>query len=195
MGGRLTVFALVALACCAIAAAASANADWTTHSRPSDGFALATPASWLDLTSSTPQVLDRAARVPELHALIEVAKGSNLVRFICADPAGFPNVNVVETASRTIGLDEFVAENVATIRQLPFVSRKPSVAPVSLPAGPAEFVSYRETVQGNDVLTEQYYLVHRGRAYIVTYTILPGSAGATASAVSRSAGSFRFLTH
>jgi hypothetical protein len=194
---RLAVVALATLVCLAVVTSATARpvADrgWTTHKRASAGFALDTPATWLDVTSSSSAVLDQAAKSPELRSLVQIAKSSNLIKFLSAAPAGFPNVNVIEVVSGPITLDAFVTQNVAGIKRLSFVTSKPSVKRLRLPAGPAALVTYREAPQGNDVQTLQYYLVHNGRAYVVTYTTQPTPDAATVSIVTRSARSFRFV--
>jgi len=65
---------------------------------------------------------------------------------------------------------------------------------VRLPAGPAVFVRYVEAPAGKRVVTRQYYLVHGGRLYIVTYTALPAAEKADLATFARSIDSLRLGT-
>jgi hypothetical protein len=188
--------ALAVLTCLAGAVAAGAqrvaDSGWRSHSLPAAGFELDTPAAWLDVTSATSKILDRAAKSPELASLVQIARSNNLIKFLCADPTGFPNVNVIEAVSGPIGLRALVAANVAEIKRVSAVSGPVSVTPLRLPAGPAELVSYQETTRGHHLQALQYFLVHRGRVYILTYTTPPSPDAKTRAVVTRSARSFHF---
>jgi hypothetical protein len=194
---RLSVATLLAAAWLVLTAATAAPAladdGWRTHRRPAAGFALDTPASWLDITSSKTKVLDQVAKRPELASLVQIARSNDLIKFLGADMKGFPNVNVISTVVGPVGLHALVSANVAQIEGLSFVKGPVSVSAVRLPAGGSELVTYKEAPQGRTLLTLQYYFVHRGRAFIVTYTTDPAPDAATKATVTRSARSFRFL--
>jgi hypothetical protein len=193
--GRLLALALGTLACLAAATGAAARpaGGWETHTRADAGFSLATPAAWVDVTGSAGKILGQMAKSSTLASLAQIARGNDLIKFLCADPSGDPNVNVIELVTGPVGLRTLVAQNVDQIRRLPFVKGRVSVATVKLPAGPTELVTYTEAPQGTSVETLQYFLVHRGRAYVLTYTTGPAPDPTTRATISRSARSFRYL--
>jgi len=191
---RLPALALAVIVCltAAIGAAARPAESWRTHSKPAAGFTIATPADWLDVTSRTSAVLDQAAKSPELASMVEIARENKVIKLLCADPTGVPNLNVISTVSGPLALGRLVQMNVAGIKRLSFVKGAVTATPVKLPAGPAQLVRYQEAPQGTVVQTLQYYLVHRGKAYILTYTTLASPNAATLALVTQSARSFRF---
>jgi hypothetical protein len=192
---RLLALTLAVIACLTVAIGAAARPaakSWRTHSKPTAGFSIATPANWLDVTSRTSAVLDQAAKSPELASMVEIARENKVIKLLCADPTGVPNLNVISTVSGPLTLGRLVEMNVAGIKRLSFVKGAVTATAVRLPSGPAQLVRYQEAPQGTVVQTLQYYLVHSGKAYILTYTTLASPDAATLALVTQSARSFRF---
>jgi hypothetical protein len=199
MTRRLLLLTVVALAAAFGATAARADVSWTPHVVADAGFALNAPRTWLDVTAPLkPQLLDRdAAKSPALAALVKWAAGNELVRLLCADPSGSPSVSVTVGGhvGASLTLRTLVADNVAVLRHLSFISAPLTVSSLRLPAGAAMLVRYRETASsGTGVTHSQYYLVHAGRAFIVDFTTSAASDSQTQALVSESARSFRFTS-
>ena len=184
--------ALVLVAATVLAAPAAATTGWTTHTVATSGFSLATPSSWVDLSGLSPQLLSAlAAKNPELASLARTARQQKEIKLVAGAPNGYPNVNVIAIDAR-IPLATFVAVNVREIRGLSFVVGAVTTKHVNLPAGRAVMVHYLEAPAGRTIATLQYYIVHGGRAYIVTYTSLPSSERHDAPTRERSIATLRF---
>jgi hypothetical protein len=95
---RLPIVAALGLALAAGAAAHPArHGAWRTHLVSPIGLSLQTPATWVDLTTATPGMLDNLVKSePSLASLVKVTETNKLVKLLCVEPDGAANVDVVE---------------------------------------------------------------------------------------------------
>lgn len=181
-----------------------ARGGWVTHRVPSHRFSLALPASWRDLGSLPPGLLERLAREnPSLAASIRAARTQQLVAFLAGDLApsvrsGFlTNVNVIDQpVPSRIDLRTWTRVSVGALRRASVVVRGSlRYRYVTLPAGAAVELHYRERLRAAgrtvDVAVSQWGLLRGGHAYVLTYSVRPSRAGAYAGTFARSARSFR----
>ena len=197
---RFLAGVLLALALVPLAAAAQ---RWKTHQVKAAGFRVAAPATWIDVTRLTPQVLAKENEVPGLRAYVEAARKSKLIKLIVVDvgPTTVKNhfasgVNVTQVP--TIG--DLRLQRDATIAQLKAAGILVGAVQsryVSLAAGKALRLSYRARfAAGTPVVASlQFVFVHAGKATVLTYTTLPKLQSHYATTFSRSAQSFRFVAN
>jgi hypothetical protein len=69
----------------ALVPAAAAAQTWKTHHVKTAGLSIAAPATWIDVTRLTPQVLAKENEVPGLRAYVEAARKSKLIKLIVVD--------------------------------------------------------------------------------------------------------------
>ncbi|HEV3403100.1 MAG TPA: hypothetical protein VG073_02365 [Gaiellaceae bacterium] len=190
------VFALAAALGFWAAKPAGASA-WKTYREP--GFSLALPASWVDLTRQTPQVLAALRAQPNLQQLLAYARATHLIKLIAADSAsahntGFAtNANVVQASAQ--GTDTSTASHsaIALLRQLGQVLGQASYRSVRLPAGDSVRVNYTSrTSTGLLIAHTQYYLVHAGTLTVISYTALTATRQHDNPSFTESALSLRF---
>jgi hypothetical protein len=167
---------------------------WTTHSVPAVRFSIETPRAWIDITSASSKVLsDLATAEPSLASLVKVVKSNKLIKFFGIDPSGKANVNVIAAPIGAESLHAWVSANVAQLKGSTELRGAVSVAPITLPSGPAYVVSYDETVGDSPkVVTLQYYAIHNGESYVITFTTSPSLTSKYASTFLQSARSIRF---
>jgi hypothetical protein len=192
---------LVGLALLPAGAAVAYGADgWSAHRSAAAGFSVEAPATWIDVTRLTPQVLAAVKKVPALRQYVELAKASNAVKLIVADVG--PNttsthfatsLNVLQGA--TIG--DLRLQRDATVRQLRssgLLTSPLQASYVNLPAGKAVALRYRARYSTTmpEVAQAQFVLVHDGKVTVLTYTTLSTLEAAYRSVFARSAQSFRF---
>jgi hypothetical protein len=195
---RFLAGVVLALALVPLAAAAP---SWKTHQVKAAGFRVAAPATWIDVTRLTPQVLAKENEVPGLRAYVEAARKSKLIKLIVVDvgPTTVKNhfasgVNVTQVP--TIG--DLRLQRDATIAQLKAAGILVGAVQsryVSLAAGKALRLSYRARfAAGTPVVASlQFVFVHAGKATVLTYTTLPKLQSHYATTFARSAHSFRFV--
>jgi hypothetical protein len=167
---------------------------WTTHSVPSVRFSIETPGAWIDITSASSKVLTGLATAePSLTSLVKVVMSNKLIKFFGIDPSGKANVNVIAAPIGAESLHAWVSANVAQLKGLTELRGAVSVAPITLPGGAAYVVSYDETVAHSPkVVTLQYYAIHDGESYVITFTTSPSLEWKYASTFLQSARSVRF---
>jgi hypothetical protein len=134
-------------------------AGWTVHRDESSGFAIAFPGSWVDATEKT-------------RALIPQYK--EFFKFAVADSSTGANVNVVVEDSGVLDIDGYAGANERTLLNAGATDIAKST--VSTPAGTAMVFSYRAGPNASGAPLTQYFLVHGGRGYVVTFT---GASGST----------------
>jgi len=196
---RPTIVLLVAAALAAPLASAQPRAGtWATHR--ATGLRISAPATWLDMTRLTPEVLARARQVPALASYVEAVQQSKAVKLLLADSGRLTltshfatNLNVTQVP--TIGDLRLLHD--AAVAQLR--SSGLAVGPVhstylSLPAGRAVELRYHARYGSTiPVLSHlQFVFVRDGRATVVTYTTLPRLESKELPVFLRSIRSFRF---
>lgn len=198
---RTALVAVVALSVLLPAAGASASpqAGWR-QLRSAAGFTVSAPASWVDFSRATPTILARARTDPKLQAYVDLVKRTKAVKLVAVDltparlAAGFAtNLNVVQLP--TIGDARLQADaTTAQLRGLGILVGNVHTTRETLPAGPTSKLEYRAhyTTGGQVVSTTQFFLVHGGKAVVLTYTTLPSLETAYRAVFERSARSFRF---
>jgi hypothetical protein len=184
----------------ALVPVAAAAQTWKTHQVKAAGISLAAPATWIDVTRLTPQVLAKENEVPSLRAYVDAARTSKLIKLIVVDvgPTTVANrfasgVNV--TQAPTTG--DLRLQRDATIAQLKgagVLVGSVQSRYVTLPAGKALRLSYRARfVVGSPVVaTLQFILVRTGKVTVLTYTTLPKLQSHYAGSFARSARTLRF---
>jgi hypothetical protein len=188
---------IVALAVVPLAGAATA---WKTHRVATAGCSVAAPASWIDVTRLTPQVLEKESQVPGLSAYVEAAKRSKAIKLIVVDVGGTTVANhfasgLNVTQVPTIG--DLALQRQVTVAQLKsagVVVGSIASSYVNLPAGKALRLAYkaRFAVGSPVVATLQFVFLHAGKATVITYTTLPSLRSHYGATFARSANSFRF---
>jgi hypothetical protein len=177
------------------ASIASTAESWHTLRARSAGITLSVPATWIDFTQLTPQLIDRAKSVPALQAYIEAARNSKAIKLLAADvgPAtvksGFANnTNIVQTPA--VGDLSFLRNAaVAQLEATGIVKGPIKTGFTTLPSGRALTLKYVLIVNGRLVATTQFVLIRAGVSTALTYSARPGSlAEAT---IRRSARSLR----
>jgi hypothetical protein len=176
---RLILVVMCAAAVWCPAGMASTAESWHTLRTSSGGIALAVPATWIDVTRVTPQLIDRAKAIPALQAYIEAARSSKAIKLLAADvgPAtaksGFANnANVVQTPA--IGdLSLLRDAAVAQLRASGIVSGSIRTGYTTLPSGRALTLRYALKVGGELVSTTQFVLIRAGVSTALTYSSRP----------------------
>jgi hypothetical protein len=151
--------------------ASTVPSGWTLHSDQADGFSIATPAGWVEKSSS-----------------------NQLVKILLSDPVTNASVNVVvATVPTSVSLDDFEKANVRDAESNPGIQIHPPINQqrVTLPAGEAGEVSYRATVSGIQASFRQYLMVKSGAGYVVTFTSPLESAATLGSTFDQIIDTFR----
>jgi hypothetical protein len=198
---RITSCTLVLLAVAAVAAPLAASrpdgSDWTTHR--AGALRISAPATWIDVTRLTPQVLAKARRLPALKTYVTVVQQSKAVKLLLADVGPLTvtshfvtNLNVTQVP--TIGdlrLQHDAA--LAELRSSGIAAGPVHAAYEQLPAGKALELRYHANVgAGHPILSYlQFMFVRGGRATVVTYTTLPALEAKELPLFRRSIRSFR----
>jgi hypothetical protein len=173
---------------------------------PGIGFSIGVPSGWKSIDYrqvATSGLVDRLARenpqlAPLLQALRSPGSGVKLFAFDPHLTSGFAtNVNlVVEQVPAGLTASQYAGAALAQLNQLANIVRPIRQHALRLAAGPAVELQYhiRFTLAGKQVVTSttQYVLTHDARAFVVTYTTLPGLAARRASLFATSAQSIRF---
>ena len=199
---RRATLLLVVLVACAAASAAAARplVGWTTHRASTAGFTIAAPATWIDVTRLTPQVLARMKKNPALAGYLAAAQRTHAIKMILADAGPLTISNRYATTCNvaqvpTIG-DLRLARDatVAELKATGLVRGPIRTSSVRLPAGPAMELRYQEQVSSTSptVLLEQFLFVRNGTATALSYATLPKLASSQLPVFLRSARSFRF---
>jgi hypothetical protein len=202
-----TLLAVLALAAVAVApSSGSSAATWRPYRMAKLRAAVDLPRSWSDITRRTPQVERRLKQVeqdnPLLGASIGSLRATGAIAFLAADfdtsslRSGFvTNLNVIRAAApgATYG---------ALRRVLPRQLRAAGVnGPittrfVSTRSGRALEARYAFKLTSSTTIihtaTTQYYLLHGGTLYVLTYTTSPRERSRYAGVFERSGRSFRF---
>jgi hypothetical protein len=187
------------------AAPAQGGTPLVRHAVPGVGFSVGVPRGWRSIDYrqvATSDLLDRLSREnPQLAPLLQALRSpSSGVKLFAFDPqltGGFAtNMNlVVEQVPAGMSASQYAGAAVAQLGRLSNVVRPIRRRAIRLAAEPAVELSYhiRFTLSGKQVVTSttQYVLTHDARAFVVTYTTLPGLAGRYASPFAASAGSIR----
>jgi hypothetical protein len=199
---RITTFLALLLAIAAVAAvpagARRGAGGWTSHRTAA--FGISAPASWVDMTRMTPQVLARARTIPGLADYVTAVQQTRALRLFLADVGPLTlenhfatNLNVLQ--ARTLG--DLRLQRDASVAQLR--SSGYAVGPirsrfVTLPAGRAVELRYHARFGAATPLLAflQVMLVRSGKATVVTYTTLPKLEAAEVPLFRRSAHTFRF---
>jgi hypothetical protein len=193
--------AALALVPAAVAASSTRADAWTTHRSAAGGFTVSAPATWIDMTRLSPEVLARVRALPALAQYVTLLRSSKIVKLLVADASTTAivnhyasNLNVVQAAT----LGDLRLQHDATIAQLRssgVVRGTLHASYVTLPAGRAVSLSYLADFGGSTptVALQQFMFVRDGKATVLTYTTLPKLRGAYAAVFARSARSFRFV--
>lgn len=179
---------------------AAAAQSWKTHHVKAAGFSVAAPATWIDVTRLTPQVLAKENEVPGLRAYVEAARRSKLIKLIVVDvgrttvanhfASGMNVTQVARTGDLRLQRDATLAQLKAAGVLVGAVQSRY----VTLPAGKALRLSYRARfAAGSPVVASlQFVFVRAGKGTVLTYTTLPKLQSHYAATFSRSARSLRF---
>jgi hypothetical protein len=171
---------------------------------PGETFSIGVPTSWNALSADRvfkgADIDTFAARNPDAGQMVDALKRPDSpMKFLAFDPAKkenfVTNMNiVVEPLPSAVPLDSYVEATLTQLRQASFVSGEIDHERVTLPAGPAEKISYTSRFTyadgTRDVSTLQYALVQGETAYVITYSTVPSLASAYADDFARSAESF-----
>jgi len=198
----LSVLLLVPAAVGAVVASARpAASGWTTHRVGPARIAIDAPATWIDMTRLTPQVLARVKKMPALASYITAVQQSKAIKLMLADAGpdtaatGFAtNCNVIQIA--TIGDLRLLRDaNLAQLKASGFVVGTVHAAYVSLPAGRAVEFAYKARYGAGTktVSLLQFILARDGKSTVLTYTTLPSREAAELPVFLRSARSFHFV--
>jgi len=163
------------------AGTASTAESWHTLRAQSGAIALSVPATWIDFTQLTPQLIDRAKSIPALRVYIEAARNSKAIKLLAADigPAtvksGFANnANLIQTP--TVGnLALIRAAAVAQLKATGIVRGPIRTGYTTLPSGRALTLRYVLQVGGKLVATSQFVLIRGGVSTALTYSSRPGA--------------------
>jgi hypothetical protein len=192
------VFALLLSSLAAAMPAATAlGADgWRTVQVPAGGFAIDVPRAWVDVTGSADRIVGLLKKYPKLQPYAASLVKNRQLKLLSADAtaAGFAtNVNVIVVPSQGIRDPRVVAAaGIAQLKGSGLVQGAMSSSSAELPAGTTPVVRYSLAIGGAVTATTQYFLVHGGNAYIVTYTTDPPHARQYEGTFLRSAQSIRF---
>ena len=191
------IFLLLALAL--VPAAGAARGDtWATHRV--GGFSMSAPASWIDVTRLTPQVLEKARQLPSLQPYIDAVKRSQAVKLLLVDVGRTTvvdhyatNLNVVQLASGAADLQLVHDATVAQLRSSGAVVGPLNVQYTTLPAGRAVELRYKAQFGTTPLVSlVQFAFVHAGSETVVTYTSLPKRAAQNMTSFLRSIRSLRW---
>jgi hypothetical protein len=192
--------ATIVLAVALTPAAGAAGNGWTTHRSPAAGISVAAPATWIDVTRLTPQVLKKVSELPSLKGYVDTVQNSKAIKLLLVDVGRATvvdhyatNLNVVQLP--TAGDLQFVHDATAAQLKASGVVVGPlRVEYVNLPAGKAVELRYQARFAAGTptVSLEQFAFVHAGRETVLTYTSLPKRAAQNAAAFLRSARSLRW---
>lgn len=163
-------------------AAATRSGGWTAH-RAGD-FRVSAPATWIDVTRLTPQVLEKARRLPSLQPYIDAVKRSKAVKLLLVDVGRTTvvdnyasNLNVVQLSAGAADLRLVHDATVAQLRNSGAVVGALHAQYVTLPAGKAVELSYQAQFGTAPLVSLlQFAFVHAGTETVVTYTSLPKRA-------------------
>lgn len=195
-----TLVVLVTVAAVASPAVASPTGGWTTHREQANGFTIAAPSTWIDVTRLTPKVLDQLKQTPALAGYLAAVQRTHAIKLVLADVG--PRTIAAHYATTcnvaqvpTIG-DLRLARDatVAGLQATGLVHGSVHTASVTLPAGKAVELRYEEQLgpASPAVLLQQFILVRDGTATAISYATLPKLAAAERPIVQRSIRSFRF---
>lgn len=200
MRRRLLLLVLLLAAAAGPAAAAASAPAWTTHRSASNGFQIAAPATWIDVTRLTPQVLAKLKQTPALAGYLAAIQRTHAIKLVLADagPLTLTNhyaisCNVAQVPA--IG-DLRLARDltVAELKGTGLVQGAVHASYVRLPGGKAVELRYQERVGATSptVLLDQFILVRNGQATAVSYATLTKLAATERPVFLRSIRSFRF---
>lgn len=200
MHRRVLLLVLLLAATVGPAAAAGPAGSWTTHRSTPDGFRIAAPSTWIDVTRLTPQLLARMKQTPALAGYLEAIRRTHAIKLVLADagPLTLTNhyaisCNVAQVPA--IG-DLRLARDltVAELKGTGLVQGAVHAAYVGLPAGKAVELRYQERVGATapTVLLDQFILVRNGQATAISYATLTKLAATERPVFLRSIRSFRF---
>jgi hypothetical protein len=183
----------------AAAASASTGGKWQTHRSAGGGFTVAAPATWVDMTRLTPQVLAKVKTLPALQQYIELLRSTKAIKMLLADASVTSianryasNLNVIQTT--TVGDLKYMRDaSLAALQSAGVVDGAVHSAYVTLPGGKAAHLTYLARLKaGPEVAIQQFLFVRAGKVTILTYTTLPKLRRMYATSIARSIRSFRF---
>jgi hypothetical protein len=182
------------------AASASTSGKWQTHRPAAGGFTVAAPATWIDLTRLTPQVLAKTKTLPALQQYVDLLRTTKAIKMLLVDASVTSianryatNLNVIQAP--TVGDLRFMRDaSVASLESTGVVDGAVHSAYLALPAGKSAHLTYlaRFKAGSPEVAVQQFLFVHAGKATILTYTTLPKLRRPYAASIARSIHSFRF---
>jgi len=189
------LLAVLAVAASGSAAVASPGA-WRTVQVPAGRFAIDVPQAWVDVTGSQSQVVALLDKYPKLKPYADALVRNHELKLLSVDAAsaGFAtNVNVIVAPSEGLTDPRQVASaGAGQVKRSGLLVGPVSSGTVKLPAGTAPVLRYGLAIGGAVTATTQYFLIHGGNAYIVTYTTDRGHGAAYDGTFLRSARSIRF---
>lgn len=193
-------FLLVPLLALALVPAAGATRSdtWATHQEA--GFSMSAPSTWIDVTRLSPQVLEKARRLPSLQPYIDAVQRSRAIKLLLVDVGRTTvvdhyatNLNVVQLASGAADLKLVHDATVAQLRSSGAVVGPINVQYTTLPAGKAVELRYKAKFGPTPVVSLlQFAFVHAGSETVVTYTSLPNRATQNMPSFLRSIRSLRW---
>lgn len=198
-GMRRLPVVLLLLGLAVVPAAGATRTDgWTTHR--TGGFRMSAPATWVDVTRLTPQVLDKARRLPSLQPYIDAVQRSKAIKLLLVDVGRTTvvdnyatNLNVVQLAAGAADLQLVHDATVAQLRNSGAVVGPLHAQYLTLPAGKAVELRYQARFGTTPLVSLlQFAFVHAGAETVVTYTSLPKRAAQNMPAFLRSIRSLRW---
>ena len=191
------LLALGALAVVPTAAATRADA-WTTHR--AGGIRLSAPATFIDVTRLSPQVLEKARQLPSLQPYIEAVQRSKAIKLLLVDVGRMTvvdkyatNLNIVQLPSGAADLRLVHDATVAQLRNSGAVVGPLHVQYATLPAGKAVELRYQAQFGTAPLVSlVQFAFVRAGTETVVTYTSLPKRAAQNLPTFLRSIRSLRW---
>jgi hypothetical protein len=130
----------------------SVPAGWTVHRDEPSGFAIAFPSGWTDATD---------------EAKNQVAEAKDFLKFAVVDSSTGTNVNVGLEPSGLLDVDGYAQANERVLSNAGITGVKQGRATV--PAGTAVVFTYTAGPTGQAHIT-QYFFVHGGQGFVVTFT-------------------------
>ena len=196
---RLLARLCVVAALVPAAASASTSGKWQTHRPAGGGFTVAAPATWIDMSRLTPQVLAKVKTLPALQQYVDLLRTTKAIKMLLADASVTSlanrfatNLNVIQTT--TVGDLKYMRDaSVAALQSAGVVDGAVHSAYLTLPAGKAAHLTYlARLTPGPEVAVQQFLFVRAGKVTIISYTTLPKLRRTYATSIARSIHSFRF---
>jgi hypothetical protein len=176
------------------AGSSAASTPLTNYPVPRGGFTLALPATWVDLTSTTPEP-GTNGKTPTIAAIAKAASADGSKKLVALDPKAKGKVYIDVDVDR-IGPVSAAAAATATasaIRKVIGATGSVTSTPVELGAGAAFRLHFVYKQAGEAYESSEYLLVQSQVEYLILYVAPEASWPKYSAIFDASAHSFRLL--